>query len=353
MFLQRVRSRLLGGAAAFGLLLLGLSLFVAQGHAASGAGAGGRLVRIAAVGDIMMANEGSLPADGGAGIFRDLKPQLKGCDVVLGNLEGPLTNRGKATKVASSGRSYVFRTPPSYGKHLKDAGFTMLSLANNHANDYGPEGRAQTRELLESLGIGHTGAPGQVSVQMVGGTRIAFIGLAPNRGCQNINDIPGAVALVKREAAKPNTLVVVTFHGGGEGASFMKMPTGPESYLGEKRGDLRKLSHAVIDAGAALVIGHGPHVPRGFEIYKERLIAYSLGNFATGVGINVQGPNGLAPLLLVDLDASGRLVDMKIVSFRQQRGKGPRMDRSNEAAKVMLGMSGGYMPEAWLRRLQQ
>ena len=309
-------------------------------------------IRFAAMGDIMMGSEGSLPADGGAGFFRDVKPYLAGRDVVFGNLEGPLTDRGKPAKSIAPGRSYVFRTPPSYGAHLKDAGFSVLSLANNHANDYGPEGRAQTIAVLDNLGIKHTGAHGQITIQNVKDMRVAFIGLAPNAGCQNINDIPGAVDLVKKALRVSNTLVVVSFHGGAEGADNMRLPNGPEQYLGEKRGDLRRLARAVIDAGAALVIGHGPHVPRGLEVYKGRLIAYSLGNFATAAGINVRGATGLAPLLLADLLPSGELVDMKLISFRQQYNQGPKSDAGNEAARTILSLSEGMLDPQWAKRLR-
>jgi hypothetical protein len=299
-----------------------------------------KVFKAAAVGDIMMGTENLLPPDGGAGLFKDAAPYLKGRDLVVGNLEGPLTDRGEPTKTAVAGRSYCFRTPPSYGRLLKEAGFTAMSLANNHANDYGPEGRAQTVEVLESLGIRHAGAPGQVAAFEAGGRKVAFLALAPNRGCQNINDIPGAVALVKSALKEdPRRLVVVSFHGGAEGADHMVLPLGPEVYLGEDRGDLIKLARALIDAGAAAVIGHGPHVPRAVEVYKDRLIAYSLGNFATAAGINVQGATGLAPLLLFDLDEEGRLVDHQIVSFRQVMNKGPRLDRGGEAAKVVEELS--------------
>ena len=298
-------------------------------------------LRVAAVGDIMMGTENLLPPDGAKGFFKDMAPFVKGYDVVLGNLEGPLTNRGAPTKKIVPGRSYCFRTPPSYGQNLKDAGFNVMTLANNHANDYGPEGRAQTVETLEALGIAHTGAEGQVTImKAANGLEVAVIGLAPNRGCQSVNDIPGAVALVKKALAQdPNRLVLVTFHGGAEGTASMDMPVGPEVYLGENRGDLVTLSRALIDAGAAAVIGHGPHVPRAMELYKGHLIAYSLGNFATAAGINVSGATGLAPLLLVDLAADGTATDHKIVSFRQKMNQGPKLDPANEAARVIAGLT--------------
>jgi hypothetical protein len=297
-------------------------------------------VRLAAVGDIMLGTENLLPPDGARGFFTEAAPYLKGRDVVFGNLEGPLTDRGAPSKDTSTGRSFCFRSPPSYGRLLKEAGFSVVSLANNHANDYGPEGREQTVEVLESLGILHTGAPGQIAWARRDGPPLAFIGLAPNAGCQDINDIPGAVALVKRALAKdPKALVVVSMHGGAEGSGETDLPMGPELFMGENRGDLRRLSHALIDAGAAMVIGHGPHVPRGAEVYKDRLIAYSLGNFATAAGINVKGNLGLAPLLLAELDRSGRVLAYEFISFRQKMNQGPRLDASGEAAKLIEAMS--------------
>ncbi|MDR2611819.1 MAG: CapA family protein [Deltaproteobacteria bacterium] len=295
---------------------------------------------LAAMGDIMLGTENLLPADGARGFFADVKPYLAGRDIVFGNLEGPLTDRGSATKDTSTGRSFCFRTPPSYGDVLKDAGFNIVSLANNHAMDYGPEGRAQTEEVLGALGILHTGAPGQITRASVRGRPFAFVGLAPNAGCQNINDVDAAAGLV-REALRedPATLVIVSMHGGAEGAAHMRLPDGPETYLGESRGDLRRLARALIDAGAAMVIGHGPHVPRGAELYKGRLVAYSLGNFATASGINVKGASGLAPLLLAEIAPDGSTGSYEFVSFRQQANRGPRLDPRNEAAETIRRLS--------------
>ena len=105
------------------------------------------------MGDIMMGTENLLPEDGGAGSFAAVKEFLADADVIFGNLEGPLTDRGACTKKTGTGKAYCFRTPPGYVKWLKDAGFTMVSLANNHNADYGPEGKKQTIELLDGNGI--------------------------------------------------------------------------------------------------------------------------------------------------------------------------------------------------------
>ena len=83
------------------------------------------------------------------------------------------------------------------------------------------------------------------------------------------------------EFAEIHDVVIVSFHGGAEGATVMHVPFTEEEYYGEPRGDVALFAHRMVDAGADLIVGHGPHVVRGIERYKDRLIAYSLGNFAT------------------------------------------------------------------------
>ena len=95
----------------------------------------------------------------------------------------------------------------------------------------------------------------------------------------------------------------------------------------------------VVDAGADLVIGHGPHVVRAMEVYNDRLIAYSLGNFATYYGISVAGIKGIAPILLATLDETGRFVEGEIVSTIQIRPAGPSIDPEQRALKMMRGLS--------------
>ncbi len=306
---------------------------VALSLLASQACAEKKIIRLAAVGDIM-------PGPQAEADFLDaLKPYLADRQVVLGNLEGPLTDKGSPAKAIIPGLSYVFRSSPDLAARFAQAGFTAMTLANNHANDYGPEGARQTREVLEQAGLVYTGAPGEIARQKLGDKTIAIIGLAPNKGCQNINDLAAAVQLVRQEAAKPDTLVIATFHGGAEGSNHIYVPDGPEIFLGENRGDLKRLSRALIDAGAHLVIGHGPHVPRGLELYKGRLIAYSLGNFLTGAGLSVDGRKGLAPLLLVDLTWDGRLAGGQVLSFRQDKPGRISLDDKRQAMQLMYALS--------------
>jgi hypothetical protein len=94
-----------------------------------------------------------------------------------------------------------------------------------------------------------------------------------------------------------------------------------------------------------LVVGHGPHVPRAVELYQDRLIAYSLGNFATYFGINVRGDNGLAPILTAELDEEGRFLSGKIDSNRQMRPAGPVPDTRHEAARLIRELTLADFPQ--------
>ena len=141
------------------------------------------------------------------------------------------------------------------------------------------------------------------------------------------------------EFAATHDIVIVSFHGGAEGQDATHLPFEEEEYFGEPRGDVVRFSRMVIDSGADLVIGHGPHVVRGMERYKDRLIAYSLGNFATYYGISVAGSKGIAPILIATLDGEGRFVRGKIVSTIQLRPAGPSIDQRNRALNLVRALS--------------
>src|SRR4029453_10013334 len=97
------------------------------------------------------------PANGGEGFFDSVKAGLK-ADLVMGNLEQPLTGDTGSSKCGSPPRAncFAFRAPPSYAKHLKEAGFELLNTANNHSNDYGRQGYKNTAQALEDAGLQHT-----------------------------------------------------------------------------------------------------------------------------------------------------------------------------------------------------
>lgn len=299
---------------------------VATTSGAEGAASQVPAVSLAGVGDIAMKPSG----DAEAFFPSTVRAALRG-DVVLGNLEGTLSTRGSSKCTADSANCYAFRAPPSYARVLEQAGFTVLNLANNHALDYGREGRRQTINALRRAGLRHTGGPGEIAYLRTGSTRVAVIGFAPYPWAQSLLDIPGAQRLV-RKAARHADLVVVTVHAGAEGAGREHVRPGRETFLGENRGNVVAFAHAVVAAGADVVIGHGPHVLRGLEWYHGRLIAYSLGNFLGNGTLSLSGVNGVSGILQVWLrpDGSwlrGRLVPVRLVS--------PGLPRTDPAARAL------------------
>ena len=303
-------------------------------------------ITFAAVGDVMLGSAfpdetgGLLPPDDGRALLTEVTPLLAGADVAFANLEGPLLDEGRSEKCARSrtGRCYAFRVPTRFGKRLQDAGIDVVSLANNHVGDFGEPGRASTRATLDALGIRYAGAPGEVARLDVRGTRVAVVAFATSPGVNDLRDLAEAARIVA--AAKLDAdLVVVSLHGGAEGADRQHVPAGQEQFLGEERGDLRAFARTVVEAGAALVIGHGPHVVRGMEVVKGRLVAYSLGNFATYGGMNLSGPNGLSLVLEARLAPDGTFLGGRIHPARQERPGGPRLDPGGAVIPLVRRLS--------------
>jgi len=270
--------------------------------------------------------ENHLPDDDGAGFLAAVEPVLRSADLTIGNLEGVLVDGGTPRKVCTNPRAcFLFRSPTRYAQHYVHAGFDVLSLANNHARDFGEDGRTATMDVLDRYGLRHSGRVGDIASWMHEDLRIAFIAFSPTLESYLLNDIPTAVDEVAALAAG-HDLVIVSFHGGAEGRAAMQLPFEEEFYFGETRGEVVRFAHGVIDAGADLVIGHGPHVPRAMEIYGGRLIVYSLGNFATYYGVSVNAEAGLAPLLVVEIAGDGRFLAGRIHSAIQIRPAGPAWD---------------------------
>ena len=235
--------------------------------------------------------------------------------------------------------TYAFRTPESFAHLLTEAGFDYLNLANNHTNDFGPDGRKRTREILEQQGIAYSGLPDCESVIVEkNGIRYGICSFGQNSYTLKHTDTASVTRIVT--ALRPQCdILVVNFHGGAEGTKYSHLPNGPETYLGENRGNLRVFAHHCIDLGADIVFGHGPHVVRAVECYKGHLIAYSLGNFCTTYGINVAGLTGYAPVLVARIGRDGRFVEGRIHSFIQTPGMGPLPDTENKVARHMRDLS--------------
>lgn len=294
-------------------------------------------VTVAAVGDIMLGTDfpvDRLPADPDA-LLEAVRPWLTGADITFGNLEGVLMDGGEPVKKCDNPRlCYLFRSPTRYALSLRRAGFDVLSMANNHAHDFGEAGRSAGMAELDAVGIRHSGREGDVASWEVNGRRVALIAFAPNIGAHSLLDIAAARRRVHALAAE-HDILIVSFHGGAEGADYLHVPAGMEYFHGEARGDLTAFAHAVIEAGADLVLGHGPHVPRALELYRGRLIAYSLGNFATWFGISVAGVNGYAPVLHATLDGEGRFLHGHVHSAWQGGRHYPEPDPQHRAFALM------------------
>jgi hypothetical protein len=291
----------------------------------------------AAVGDIVMGSTPNLPPDGGASFFSEVTDDLR-ADVTLGNLEGTLSTAGSSKCLAGSSSCFAFRTPPSYARWLKGAGFTVLNLANNHADDFGAAAERQTVAALNRYGLRHTGRPGEIAIQRVQGIRVALLGFAPYPWAQSLTNIAAAKRLVRRAAAESD-VVVVMMHAGAEGAEHEHVVPGTEYFLGENRGNALAFSHAVIDAGADLVVGSGPHVMRGIEWYRNRLIAYSLGNFAGFKVFDLGGPLSVSAILRVTLRGDGSVEVAGLVATRLVGEGTPALDPSNAAFGLVRRLS--------------
>ncbi|OGC42287.1 hypothetical protein A2Y85_03030 [candidate division WOR-3 bacterium RBG_13_43_14] len=297
------------------------------------------------VGDIMMGSDypGNNLTPKPECIFQEVSAYLNDADLTLGNHEGTLSEGGICTKKIEKGKCYAFRTPPAYVSYLVDAGFDGMNLANNHMNDFGAGGIESTIKALTDAGLKYCGAYSRIARIDIRGTTVAVMSFATSPNADMIFEIEKAQEFVA-DVARENDIVIVSFHGGGEGVKYLHTADTFEYYMGWPRGNVVKFAHAVIDSGADCVWGHGPHVPRALEIYKDRMIAYSLGNFFTW-GFNLGDERGYAPILKVTMDTVGTFMHGQIISALQRTYQYLQYDSLARAAKLMQGLCEDDFPE--------
>lgn len=293
-------------------------------------------ISIVAVGDIMLGSafpsKLNLPPDDAVNSFKEVDTFLKG-DVVFGNLEGCFLNSGNSSKCKgiNPNNCYAFRMPDRYAGIFKKAGFNLLSVANNHVGDFNNRGRKNTAKILDSLQISYAGQLDKpFDLFTIDSVKYAFVAFAPNENTVDIRKIDSAKLLVKKLKEQAD-IVIVSFHGGGEGARFEHVIRKTEIFYKENRGNVYAFSHGVIDAGADVVLGHGPHVTRAVEVYKNKFIAYSLGNFCTYGMFSLKGPNGIAPLLQLKLNSKGDFIYADVVSVKQDKINRLTVDKTDAA----------------------
>lgn len=303
---------------------------------------------IIGVGDIMLGsnypNNSLLP---NSNILKNTENILKDATITVGNLEGTLFDSGGSPKSCSNPAvCYVFRTPSNYGVYLKEAGFDYLSIGNNHSNDFGEKGIIETAKNLDSLGIKYAGIKDKFEWAIIekDGTKFGFISFSPNSKTVKLNDYEYTKKLVTEVKSKVDILIVM-FHGGAEGNKAQHITKNDEIFYGENRGNVFKFAHFVIDHGADIVFGQGPHVTRAIELYKEKFISYSAGNFATYGNFNLKGPSGIAPIFKITIDNNGNFIKGNIISTKQIKGEnGPFIDKNNSATKKIIELNNSDFP---------
>lgn len=260
-------------------------------------------VRLVAVGDLMLGSPARVTQllEAPREMFRPYRKLLEGADIAFGNLETPISTRGTPTPGKSqeslrNRTNFIFRAPPAAVEGLTWAGFDLVSVANNHAMDYGATALADTLKYLEKAEIGAIGGGTNLEEALApeiverNGQRFAFLaisdvlplyspagenrpGIAPARGSWFEERMPEAIA----EARKQADWVLVSVHWG------------KEKFTGATPKQ-RKLGHRLVDWGADVVIGHHTHCLGPVEHYEKGLIHYSLGNFIGPRARNVPSP---------------------------------------------------------------
>lgn len=314
-----------------------------------------RVLRLACVGDMMLGvnyPSPSLAKNDGRNLFDDVREYLVAADLALGNLEGVLLDKGGVPRYGPDSKdAHMFRMPQRYAQRFVDAGFDFLSMANNHTLDFGAQAIRSTMQTLKNAGIAYAGVQNMCDYAIVerDGIRYGICAFAPNKLMCNLHDLALGERLVKklRNELKCD-IVIVSIHGGAEGATAYRVTRKNETFIGYSRGNVYAFAHRCIDAGADLVYGHGPHVVRGMEIYKGKLIAYSLGNFCTPVGLKLNGRCGYAPVLIVELTTEGEFRGGRIIPAIQPYGAGPKIDTSGVVIRELQTLSRMDFPESKL-----
>lgn len=287
------------------------------------------------VGDVMTGSDypdkSYLPPNEGKDIFKSVENYFKNSEINFANLEGAIANTNTQSSKRSK-NSYSFRMPPYMANRIAEAGFNIVAIANNHSRDFGDKGYKQTQEYLKNAKIKIVGnILNAATIIEIKNKKIGFLAFYYFSYANNsIQDITSAKALVEK-TKKECDFLIVSFHGGAEGGNMYRVPKTTEMFYGENRGDVYKFARAVSDAGADLIIGHGPHVLRAMEIYNNSFIAYSLGNFVGYKQFSLAGNNGISAILQITLNDNLKIDSAKVIPIKLINGGIPSVDDSKEA----------------------
>ncbi|MEH2005752.1 CapA family protein [Nostoc sp.] len=275
---------------------------------------------------------------------KSVRTHLQGSDILFGNFETSLTNYPYTAKDISRGQIFAFRSPPAYAQLFAKAGFNVFNMANNHAMDFGPVGFKDTMKNLEAVGIATLGHKNQILYLKANNIPVAMVGFSAYEMYNSMHNLKAAQALVA-EAKNNANIVVVSMHAGAEGTAALYIKNQTEFFYGENRGNSLKFARNMIDAGADLVLGHGPHVPRAMEIYKGKIIAYSLGNFLGYRTLSTNAETGDSMILEVKLNSVGDLVSSKIIPVRMDHQGIPHIDQRFQTVRLMRYLNNQAFPK--------
>ncbi len=296
---------------------------------------------IRAVGDVVLGSDfprNRLPGKNDKERIASLHQELRSADIVLGNLEGVLFNKGLSRKDVSKRGLYSFRMPESYAATLHEMGFDVMSLANNHSMDFGEEGLKSTIRALKAEGVQPMGVPGaEMAIVKVRNTFVAFLNYSYLPDFTQLGDEQRIADDIKRARAAAD-LVMVTVHGGKEGVVAIGAPSGDEYYMNEYRGDILKFAHLAIDSGASAVFGHGPHVVRPYEVYKDKPIFFSLGNFVGYRSLSTRGKLANSIIAEVRFSPKGKLLGAGVIPLKLDRSGIPSVDYSTASLNTLDGL---------------
>jgi len=306
---------------------------------------------IVGVGDVMLGtiipNRESLPPNEDcSNEFVHVKDIFQSADVAFCNLEGVFTDTPEGRKKCKNpDNCWTFGMPTKFVNCLVDAGFDLISTANNHTKDFGPTGKASTAKALDSAGLHYAGwITMPYTIYEKDSIKYGFCAFSPESGNCDIRKYDEARKIVHYLDSVCD-VVIVSFHSGAEGADHQHVTKNDEMFMGYNRGNVFAFSHTVIDAGADVVFGHGPHVTRGIEVYKDRFIAYSMGNFCTYSRISIAGVCGLAPIVQVFTDNTGKFLKAKIHSTNQVKYQPPLIDPQKRVLKIIQNLTKQDFPE--------
>lgn len=317
-----------------------------------------RDVIVCAGGDVMLGSDldtlwatrrGVVPLPDPDDLLAPLRALVSDADIVLLNIEGAIGEGPTPSKCRPGSRTcYAFRQPVGVAaslRRLAPTGAVVGNVANNHAMDAGGAGFEATQHHLAEAGVHVTGGDTlATTIATASGDTVAFLGFSTAQAGPDPRDLAAVRRHVGRAAATSKRLVVST-HMGAEGRDAQRTRDSVETYLGEDRGNPVAFARAAVEAGASVVIGHGPHVMRAAEWYRGAPILYSLGNLLTYGPFNLTEPMNRGAVACLALDREGRAKEVVLRSTWQAPPGILAVDPTGRAATLVDSLTALDFPE--------